>query len=321
MSTDSTSSTRHMLDSDLYPVMDFFPEGFMFTDDNLPVLRASREELLVMGDPDRAGVTREEIQAPGVNGPDVRCLLYKPAGDEAGRPGYLHIHGGGYIIGTAKRSDIQNISIAEKLGAVVVSVDYRLAPETPVPGPLEDCYAGLAWLHAHAEALNVDPARIAIGGESAGGGLAAALAILARDRGEYPICHQHLTYPMLDNLTGAPGHEGDPLVGEFVWTRAFNQYGWKSYLGDAEPVAPQVPARLEDFSDLPSTWLFTAALDLFRDENIAYAQKLLAAGVPTDFLLYPGACHGFQMVPGAKSAERFVTDHREALARGLSVVL
>ncbi len=246
-------SSKHLLDPELYALIETFPPGFTFSEDMLPGFREQQSAALVMGDAQASKVERKEIRAPGPDG-DVRCLLYIP--QNANGSAYLHIHGGGYIIGTAEGSDQNNIDVASALGTVVVSVDYRLAPETPIPGPLEDCYAGLAWLHDNATELGVDRARIAIGGESAGGGLAAALAILARDRGEYAVCHQHLTYPMLDNLTGTAGHEGDPLVGEFVWTREHNRFGWKSFLGDAEPVAPQVPSRVENYAGLPATWLF-----------------------------------------------------------------
>jgi len=202
---------------------------------------------------------------------------------------------------------------------VVLSVGYRLAPEHPIPAPLDDCYAGLAWMHDNAESLGVDRARIGIGGESAGGGLAAALAIRARDAGEYAVCHQHLTYPMLDNLTGSKAQPGDPLVGEFVWTRARNQYGWQSYLGDAPAAAPQVPSRVENYSGLPHTWMFTASLDLFRDENIDYARRLMEAGVFVDLEVVSGACHGFQLIPGTEIGARYIKAHMAALARGLGV--
>ena len=118
-----------------------------------------------------------------------------------------------------------NLHLASILNIVILSVDYRLAPENPIPAPLDDCYAALGWLHENAAKLGVDPERIGVGGESAGGGLAAALAIKARDEGEYGLCWQQLTYPMLDDRTGSSQHYGDPLVGEFVWTRELNQYG------------------------------------------------------------------------------------------------
>ncbi len=308
-------STKHLLAEELLPLIELIPSTDI-TEEILPAVRAVGAKSIVLGDPEAAGVTREEITIPGVD-QDVRCLLYKPGRAGGSLPGYVHIHGGGYITGSAEGSDLSNLEICAKLGAVVLSVDYRLAPEHPIPAPLDDCHAGLAWIHENADSLGVNRDRIAVGGESAGGGLAAALAIRARDEGRYAICHQHLTYPMLDNLTGTEEWPGDPLVGEFVWTRNRNQFGWKSYLGDAPAVAPQVPARVENYSGLPHTWMFTAALDLFRDENIHYAQNLLAAGVAVELHLYPDACHGFQMLPGTSLGARFATDHLAALARGL----
>lgn len=310
-------STKHLLAEELHPIIEAMPNTDI-TADNLALFRQVGAENVVMGDPIKAGVSREEIVVPGTDH-DVRCLLYRPVQQDAGCPGYLHIHGGGYIMGSVEGSDISNLQLCSKLGIVILSVDYRLAPEHPIPAPLDDCYAGLAWLHQNAAALGVDATRIGIGGESAGGGLAAALAIRARDAGEYAVCHQHLTYPMLDNLTGTEAQPGDPLVGEFVWTRSRNRFGWDSYLGDAAPEAPQVPARVDDYSGLPNTWMFTAALDLFRDENIDYARKLLEAGVATELLMYPAACHGFQLLPGTSLTARFTQDHRAALARGLGI--
>ena len=312
-------TTKHLLASELHSVAD--PAMAIDIDDKLlPRMRQQSASNIVMGDPDKYGVSREEIYIPGVDG-EVRCLLYTPPNAEQARPGYVHIHGGGYILGAAEGSDIGNVAVCAKLGVVVLSVDYRLAPEHPIPAPLDDCYAGLAWMHDNADRLGIDTARIGIGGESAGGGLAAALAIKARDLGEYSVCHQQLTYPMLDNLTGDTDHPGDPLVGEFIWTRQRNQYGWASYLGDAPAIAPQVPARVEDYRGLPPTWMFTVQLDLFRDENLAYAHNLMAAGVPVDVQVYAGACHGFQMVPGSALGKRYIADHMAALGRGLGVTV
>ncbi len=310
-------STKHLLAEELHPIVDAIPSTDM-TDELVPIIRKQSAGQIVTADAEAQGVVREEVSVPG-EGVEVRCLLYKPAEGGSGRPGYVHIHGGGYVMGSADASDIGNVAICAKLGAVVLSVDYRLAPEHPIPAPLDDCYAGLAWMHENADDLGVDRSRIGIGGESAGGGLAAALAIRARDAGKYAVCHQHLTYPMLDNLTGSDAHPGDPLVGEFVWTRQRNQYGWDRYLGDAPAIAPQVPARVEDYAALPHTWMFTVQLDLFRDENIEYARNLMAAGVDVETQIYAGACHGFQMLPGTKLGGRYVTDHMAALARGLGV--
>ena len=308
--------TKHLLDPELHPLLELLPP-FELDDEQLPLVRDNAAVAAELGDPAQAGVTREEIHADNGAGPDVRALLYRPPENAASGAGYVHIHGGGYVMGRPAMSDPVNLEVCARLGVVVLSVDYRVAPEHPIPAPLDDCYTGLAWLHEHAQALGVERNRIGIGGESAGGGLAAALAIKARDAGEYAICHQHLTYPMLDDRTGTPERPGDPLIGEFVWTRKSNQYGWRSYLGDAPAQAPQVPARLEDFTGLPATWIATAALDLFRDENLEYAHKLMRAGVRTELISYPAACHGFQMMPGTQLGAQYANDHLHALARGL----
>lgn len=285
------------------------------------MIRQAAAQLAELADANARGVVREEVMVPGrtPDDPSVRCLLYKPQDLSELTGAYLHLHGGGYILGSPEGSDLHNIQLAASLGIVIVSVDYRLAPEHPVPAALNDSYAVLAWMHQNASDLNVDPNRIAIGGESAGGGLAATLALFARDQGEYPICYQMLTYPMIDDRTGSDAQPGDPLTGEFVWTRARNQLGWAYYLGDASPAAPHAAARAESVSGLPPTWISTAALDLFRDENINYAQRLLMAGVATELIIYPGACHGFQMATEARVTKQYIRDHAEALARGLKV--
>jgi triacylglycerol lipase len=247
--------------------------------------------------PEQAAVHCEERRIPGAPGdPEVRVLLYTPPGDAAGRPAYLQIHGGGYVLGMPEQNDGANRSIAAALGCVVVAVAYRLAPETRYPGALEDCYAALKWLHAEAGSLGVDAARIAIGGESAGGGHAAALAIHARDHGEAPICLQVLDSPMLDDRTCATP-DPHPYCGEFVWGPANNRYGWAALLGmepgTAATPARAAPARLQDFSGLPPTFLSVGALDLFLEEDLEYARRLMRAGVPTEVHVVPGAFHGF----------------------------
>lgn len=313
-----TTSTKHLLAQDLQQIPELVPE-IRFSAEMLPRFREQRAKEVVMGNPADYQVERREVFIPAENGPDVRSLLYLPQAQSGA--GYLHIHGGGYIIGSAEGSDLQNLGLAAKLGIVILSVDYRLAPEHPIPAPLDDCYTALGWLHQQAAELGVDPERIAVGGESAGGGLAAALAIHSRDLDEYTICHQHLTYPMLDNLTGSDAQPGDPLVGEFVWTRASNQFGWASFLGEQPAIAPQVAARVASFEGLPPAWIHTVGLDLFRDENIAYAQGLMAAGVAVELIVYPGACHGFQMIPNTEAGAAYARAHRAGLARGLGITL
>ena len=308
-------ATEHLLDSELLPIAEL--PAFKFTREKLPDFRNARAQAIELQDASEYGVRRESVSVPGPDY-DVPCLLYVPE-ERRSRAGYLHIHGGGYVVGQVEMSDPMNTLIASRLGVVVLSVDYRLAPEHSVPAALDDCYAGLAWLHKEAERLGIDRDRIAIGGESAGGGLTAALAIVSRDRGDYPVCHQQLTYPMLDNQTGTEAFPGDPLVGEFVWTRESNQFGWSCYLGEHPADAPYVPSRVESVEGLPPTWMFTAALDLFRDENIDYARRLLSAGIPTELIVMPGACHGFQMLPGTSPGERYVSEHLQALGKALWV--
>ncbi len=312
------NSTKHLLHPELQVMAETKIIGEI-NDENLIKVRKTLDDLKPeLTDAESFGVTRKEIYISRDNGSDIRCLLYIPKNKEDNLgPGYLHIHGGGYILGSPDGSDIQNVFLSAKIEVVIISVDYRLAPEFPIPAPLDDCYSALAWFHENSEKLGVDRARIGIGGESAGGGLAAALAIKARDEGDYEICWQSLTYPMLDDRTGTDENPGDPLVGEFVWTREFNQYAWNCYLADSERAAPQVPGRLEKYEGLPPTWMFTATLDLFRDENIDYAKQLMSAGVACDLVVYPGACHGFQRIETSELAKRYQEDFTSALKRGL----
>lgn len=311
-------TTRHLLDPEILPALDAFPD-ISLDKDALPLIRQAAAQMLQLTDAEARGVIREEVMVSGFaeDQPDVRCLIYRPKASTDRLAAYLHLHGGGYILGSPEGSDAHNVSLAEQLGIIVVSVDYRLAPEHPVPAALHDSYAALAWMHNQAADLGIDTDRIAIGGESAGGGLAASLALFARDQGAFSICFQMLTYPMLDDRTGSAANPADPLTGEFVWTRERNQLGWSYYLGATEPAAPHAPARAERLDNLPPAWISTAALDLFRDENIDYAQRLLKAGVPTELIVYPGACHGFQMAPNAMVTKQYLRDHAEALSRGL----
>lgn len=310
-------TTKELLDSELTAMAEgpFLPQ---LTDETIAdIRRVMADQAPELHDPSSKSVYRKEIFV-SVNGqPDVRCLLYGKLNGQEDASGYLHIHGGGYLFGSPEGSDPMNLHLASILNIVILSVDYRLAPENPIPAPLDDCYAALGWFHENAAELGVDPERIGVGGESAGGGLAAALAIKARDEGEYGLCWQQLTYPMLDDRTGSSQHYGDPLVGEFVWTRELNQYGWSSYLGNAERTAPQVPGRLEEFRGLPPTWMFTASLDLFRDENILYAQNLMRSGVACDLVVYPGACHAFQRIESAAISKRYREEFVSSLKRGL----
>ena len=243
----------------------------------------------------------------------VGVRLYRPTGPSRTGPALLWIHGGGYLIGSAAQDDQLCRRFASELGATVASVDYRLAPENPYPVPLEDCYTALAWLVG---LPSVDPARVAIGGASAGGGLAAALALLARDRGEIPLAAQLLVYPMLDDRTVDRDDLDNP--GHRLWNQSSNKFGWACYLADADPDVA-VPARREDLSGLPPAWMGVGTLDLFHDEDLAYAEQLRAAGVSCQVEVVSGAFHGFDgIVPKAEVSQSFFNSQcavlREAFA-------
>jgi acetyl esterase/lipase len=315
-------SSKHLVDPQLVPLIEQLP-GFDLGLANLDDIRAM---MIAMGTANQAppadDVVVTEHRIPGPEGaPDVRVLVSAPKAQGASRPGVLHVHGGGYILGAPEMTLETDAAYARAFEAVCVSVDYRLAPETPHPGPVEDCYAALKWLHRNAEALGVDTGRIVVTGESAGGGLAAALVLLARDRAEIPVAFQHLVFPMLDDRTGTAG-DPSPFHGEFLWTRPDNRFGWTSLLG-AEPGSPDIsyyaaPARAPDLTGLPPTFICCGALDLFLEEDMEYARRLIRAGVPTELHIYPGAPHGFMFVADAHVTRAYARDSMAALERALT---
>lgn len=273
----------------------------------LPVMRALQR----LGQSSRV---RPEIQVVRL-GP-VSLRLHRPSTLPAGPgPAVLWIHGGGYVMGDAAQDDGLCAHLASSLGALVAAVDYRLAPEHPFPLPLHDCHDALVWL---ASRKGVDDRRIAIGGASAGGGLTAALALLARERGQVRPVFQLLSYPMLDDRTALKRspHERDVRL----WNTSSNRFGWRSYLG-TDPGGEGVsglaaPARAEDLSGLPPAWVGVGSLDLFAAEDVAYADRLRAAGVPCEVLLVEGAFHGFDLVrPEAPVSRSFRAAQVDALAR------
>jgi acetyl esterase/lipase len=244
-----------------------------------------------------AGGTIAQVDA------NVSVRVFRPAAvDEQRAPGLLFIHGGGYIMGTAALGDDFCRRAAGELGIVAASVEYRLAPDHPFPAPLDDCYAALRWLAGQPD---VDPDRIAIAGESAGAGLAAALALLARDRGEVHPVAQVLSYPMLDDRTTART-DIDPRRLR-MWSPDSNRFGWRAYLGPAaggDVPALAAPARCEDLSGLPPAWIGVGTNDLFHDEDVAYAERLRQAGVACTLHVVPGAYHGFDLVERKAAVSR-----------------
>jgi acetyl esterase/lipase len=240
--------------------------------------------------------------------------VHRPDQRHGASPGLLWMHGGGYVMGMAVQDDKLCRQFAQELGIVVAAVDYRLAPEHPFPVPLEDCYQGLEWLVSQPD---VDPCCIAIGGASAGGGLAAALAILTHERGQIQIVLQSLAYPMLDDRT-AVRRELDE--GQFrMWDNKSNRFGWSSYTRrtpgspDISPLA--APARHTDLVGLPPAWIGVGTCDLFCEEDVDYANRLICAGVPCTLELVQGAYHGFDAVqPKARVSQAFRSSQMRGLA-------
>lgn len=339
MSMQDHSPSRHLVDRETTEFLDSFVP-FDLHDHTLGAIRQQQEDdLAALPDPllDYPEILRTEHLVPGFGGaPDVRVLVYTPRPTPTAFPDESHvslpalvwIHGGGYVLGSAETDDQRSFFLSQQLQAVVVNVDYRLAPEATGTSAAEDCYAALSWLHAHADALGVDTDRIAVGGMSAGGGIAAGTVLMARDLGTVPVCHQVLIYPMLDDRT-VTREPANPLTGEFLWTRDNNAYGWSSVLGyspsqatlNAPTHAPApylAPARVESVAGLPPTFIGVGSLDLFLEEDLTFAQRLLAAGVPTELHVYPGGYHAFDASEGARITQQLIKDYVGSLATAFS---
>ncbi len=310
------------LDPDLAAIAPAFT-NFLILDD-IPAARAGLAVMLKQMAatlPTFADVVSEDVHVPGAKrSPDVLVRVYRPKAAKGILPAIYYIHGGGMVLGSVAENDAACSTLVRDVGCVVVSVEYRLAPEHPYPAPLEDCYTGLKWLVTNAAKLKIDPERVAIMGPSAGGGLAAGLSLLVRDRKEIKVAYQVLIYPMIDdtNVKSAKAAKKDC----YVWSRANNLAGWKAYLGKKFGAATvpiyAAPARAKNLAGLPPTYLCTGDMDLFLLEDLAYARKLAEAGVPLDLHVYPGAFHGFDsFVPTADVAQRFNNDIVRALRRAL----
>jgi acetyl esterase/lipase len=312
------------LDPELRAVIEKLPADRPLNLNEIPAARVKMKKMMtaaLANLPAVEGVSSQDHFAHGSEGaPDVRVRLYRPDDQSSRLPALYWIHGGGYVMGDIDQDDRLIKQLVKRIGCVAVSVDYRLAPEHPFPAPVEDCYAGLKWLFAHADEFEVEPSRIAIGGASGGGGLAAGLALLVRDRGEMQVAFQLLIYPMIDdrNVTPASYAITDPRM----WNRESNRLGWRAYLGrdgggaDVSPYA--AAARATDLKNLPPAYIPVGALDLFVDENIEYAQRLIQAGVPTELHVYPGAFHGFDVfAPSARVSKQFKAERDDAVRRAL----
>lgn len=317
--------SKHLpLDPEVRVVLDRMPEQFrpraLFDFDDMPATRQRLTQMLeaaVPRDPNPAVDTRV-VSIPTPDGASIDLRIHQPAGgsDTTNRPVIYWVHGGGMVIGSAADDDENLGRYVEATGCVAVSVDYRLAPEHAYPVPQEDCYAGLLWVAAHAEELGIDLTRLVIGGASAGGGLAASLAIIARDRQGPEIQLQLLFCPMLDHRNdSASSHE---ITNIGIWDQEMNGRGWAALLGDLTDGA--VPgsasaAREADLTGLPAAFIDVGTVEVFRDEAISYAARLLTSGVQTELHVWPGGFHGYDSFAPGASISQGTQDARMAAVR------
>ncbi|HLN17507.1 MAG TPA: alpha/beta hydrolase [Acidimicrobiales bacterium] len=306
------------MDEDFLSVLEVMPSLRLSDPKALRALLAETAPLgrSAEGDTAPARATTRDFTIPSKEGHDIRVRLYEPVERDGTAPGLAYFHGGAFVLGDLEVEHGKCLRHAADGGAVVLSVDYRLAPEHPYPAGLEDCYTGLVWLADHAEELGVDPARLAVGGSSAGGNLAAAVALLARDRGGPPLAFQLLIYPVTDDRTG-----NYPSMAEFAelagWNGLASRDMWDHYLGPEprEVSAYAAPARAEDLRGLPPAFVITAEFDPLRDEGMAYAIALQQAGVPTELHHVPGVPHGFDLLLPEAAVSRRAIDEQVAVLR------
>lgn len=315
-------TTFPTLDPELAAAVAMLPKGD-FSD--LPVARSSMNSLIdaFLSELSYDGAHLQVLSVPGMgDDPNVEVRFFTPENAVGPLPVLMWIHGGGFAVGTAAGSDTYCLEIVRTLGFAVASVEYRLAPETPFPGPHNDCYATLKYLHAHSDELGIDPDHIAVGGESAGGGLAAGVVLRARDEGVIPIAFQHLEVPVLDDRMNTVSMTN--FIDTPLWNRPNAELSWKYYLG-AEYTGPfdsnvsiyAAPARATDLSGLPPTYLCTMELDPLRDEGIEYGLRLLQSGVSVELHSFPGTFHGSGMVVAAEVSRRGVAEALNAIKGGL----
>jgi len=292
------------VDLALWPLVEAFPP-IDLSPDTLVGFRAALAEMSAMPEAStHADVLVEEVTIPG----GVRCLLLRPT-QQASAAALLHVHGGGFVMGRPEMDVTRNIDLVRATGCSILSVDYRLAPEHPHPAGLEDCHAALVWLASQARALGFQGERIGVIGESAGGGLAASLALLARDRRSVALACQVLIYPMLvPPAQSVDASLADPRTGRYIWSRASNGYAWSAYLSGAPADPATIAGLTPNLAGLPPTFLAVGELDLFVHDNLAYASRLLAAGASVEAHLYPGAFHGFDRMADAAVTVRYTRE-------------
>jgi acetyl esterase/lipase len=315
-------SRRDLIDPESREPLDqllaVMPGGFNAIADIVARRAAAAQLLAAVEVPPNPNVTREDRTVPGPEGaPDISVRVFRPASASGTLPGVYFIHGGGMILGDVEGESAVAEQVCEQVGAVVVSVEYRLAPEDPHPAQAEDCYAGLVWMARNAAELGFDPGRLAVYGGSAGGGLTIAVVLLARDRGFPAIRFQMPIYPMIDHANETSSSQEITDIG--VWDRAANIEAWDWYLGGGKPDCYAAPALAEDLSGLPPTFIDVGTCDLFRDEDIAFATRLMQAGVPTELHVSPGAYHASEVLAPTAALSRRIWERRfDALRRALA---
>jgi acetyl esterase/lipase len=290
--------------------------------EDLEAARALHRTLLASSEEEIEGIEELEIEdrvvPAGAHGPEVRVRVYTPLGFQRPLPGVLYIHSGGFVLGSIEGEHARAASLALSVGAVLFSVEYRLAPEHPYPAALDDCYAALCWIAAGASELGIDPDRVAVAGSSSGACLAAALALLARDRRGPHLCFQLLNAPVLDDRLETPSMTA--FTDTPVWDRQSAFVSWRHYLGAERDDVPYyaAPARADDLTGLPPAYIATSEFDPLRDEGILYGLRLLQAGVAAEIHNFAGAYHGSEVVETAEISRRRLADIDWALRNGLN---
>jgi acetyl esterase/lipase len=315
-------SRRDLIDPEsrvpLEGLLEVMPGGFNAIPDIVQRRAAVEGMMGAIEVPENLNVAKEDRTIPGPDGePDITVRIYRPVNASGTLPGIYYIHGGGMILGNIAGEDVNATMICDQVGAVVASVEYRLAPEHPHPAPVEDCYAGLVWMVESAAELGIDPQRLAIYGGSAGGGLTIGTVLLARDRGGPALSFMMPIYPMIDDRNETPSSNEITDIG--IWDRAGNIEAWAWYLGGEKADQYAAPASAEDLSGLPPAFIDVGTVDLFRDEDIAFAQRLMQAGIPTELHVNPGSYHASEtFAPEAALSKRIWATRIDALKRALA---
>jgi len=312
--------STYAYDPELAPIVPLLPTVIDWSD--ISQARANMEKMILdaaPGEPPADQVRFEDLMIPGTSGdPQVRVRVYRPTKAATPSPALLYIHGGGFCFGSIETEHLGAGAAAIATNAVTVSVDYRLAPEHPFPAGVEDCYTALCWITAQAAQLGIDAERVAVTGSSAGGGLAASVALMARDRGGPALCFQALGIPELDDrLDTASMHA---FTDTPLWNRPNAEMSWRCYLGAAGgEVSPYAaPARAQDLSGLPPAYISTMEFDPLRDEGIGYALRLLEQGVSVELHQFPGTFHGSSLVTTAEVSRRSGSEMIAAIRRALN---